>query len=240
MHSNWSFKPRFLGDISRRLNNLTERRAWVEKQLAGIPSGCSILDAGCGSQQYRDLCDHLEYSSQDFGGYQTDAKTSLGKQDTPDLYQYGQLDYVGNIWNIDAADNTFDAILCTEVLEHIPYPNDTVAELSRLIKPGGKLILTAPSNALRHMDPYFFYSGFSDRWFERILPENNLEIEEITPVGDYYSWLAAELLRSIKNGGLLTKLVLTPSLFYFLWQEKNKLSIDTLCMGYHILAKKRL
>lgn len=239
MHSNWSFKPRFLEDISRRLNNLTERRAWVKKQLAGIPAGCSILDAGCGSQQYREFCEHLEYFSQDFGGYQTDAKTSMGKQDTPDRYQYGELDYVGDIWNIDVADNTFDAILCTEVFEHIPYPNETVAELSRLIKPGGKLILTAPSNALRHMDPYFFYSGFSDRWFERILPENNLELEEIIPVGDYYSWLAAELLRSIKNGGLLAKLALTPSLFYFLRQERNEISIDTLCMGYHILAVKR-
>jgi len=45
MHSNWSFKLPFLGGISRRLNNLTERRAWVEKQLAGIPAGC--IDFGC-------------------------------------------------------------------------------------------------------------------------------------------------------------------------------------------------
>jgi len=66
-------------------------------------------------------------------------------------------------------DGFFDAILCTEVFEHIPFPIETTKEFARLLKPGGKLILTAPANCLRHMDPYFFYSGFSDRFFEKIL-----------------------------------------------------------------------
>jgi len=75
-------------------------------------------------------------------------------------YQYGQIDYIGDIWDIKELDNTFDEILCTEVFEHIPYPNETLKEFSRILKPGGILILTAPSNCLRHMDPYFFALDF--------------------------------------------------------------------------------
>ena len=111
-------------------------------------------------------------------------------------YKYGQLDYVGDIWDINKKDNTFDAILCTEVFEHIPYPIKTIKEFSRLLKKDGKLILTAPSNCLRHMDPYFFYSGFSDRWYEKVLKENGLKIELLNAVGDYYSWLMLEMART--------------------------------------------
>jgi SAM-dependent methyltransferase len=76
-------------------------------------------------------------------------------------------------------------ILCTEVFEHIPYPIETLKEFSRLLKKDGKLLLTAPSNCLRHMDPYFFYSGFSDRWYEKFLNDNGFELESIEAVGDY-------------------------------------------------------
>ena len=51
-------------------------------------------------------------------------------------YVYGLLDYVGDIWNIDAPDGEFDCILCTEVFEHIPYPIETLNEFSRLLKNG--------------------------------------------------------------------------------------------------------
>lgn len=52
-------------------------------------------------------------------------------------YNYGLLDYVGDIWDINEVDDSFDAILCKEVFEHIPYPNETLKEFARLLKSGG-------------------------------------------------------------------------------------------------------
>lgn len=222
------------------LNNQYIRDDFVIAQLETIQAGKTILDAGCGSQRYRPYCEHLNYKAQDFGQYITDEKKMIGTDGVGGIsgYQYGTLDYIGNVWEINESDSKFDAILCTEVLEHIPYPNETINEFSRLLKKGGKLILTAPSNCLRHMDPYFFYSGFSDRWYESILKSCGLEIQSIAPVGDYYSWIAVEIARTSKTHSTLAKLALLPAFIYYYLKTKTSSSIDTLCMGYHVVAIK--
>jgi SAM-dependent methyltransferase len=240
---NFIKKLPILRSYERKLNNLTERTDWVKQQLQNLPKGSAILDAGCGSQQFRIFCGHLDYKGQDFGLYVFDEKKMIGAEDdcleAGNGYKYGELDYVGDVWDIKEVDNSFDAILCTEVFEHIPYPNETVKEFSRLLKPGGTLILTAPSTCHRHMDPYFFYSGFSDRWYEKFLQDNNFEIKEISPVGDYYSWLSVEMARTGLTHSILAKVLLFPAFLYFFNKKKTKASIDSLCMGYHVLATKR-
>jgi SAM-dependent methyltransferase len=228
--------------LHERLDNQFERDRFVQKQLESLREDGRILDAGCGSQRYRAFCSHLDYRAQDFGQYSTDDKQMLGTVGAGGLagYAYGKLDYVGNIWEIAEKTAMFDAILCTEVLEHIPYPIETVQEFARLLKPGGTLILTAPSNCLRHMDPYFFYTGFTDRWHERILVENGFELVIMEVVGDYFSWLAVEMARVVRNGGLLAALSLAPALVYFLSRKKTAISQNTLCMGYHIVARRKM
>ena len=233
------FMARFLS----KLDNFHERDQWVANELALLPKNSSILDAGCGSQQFRKYCSHLKYYGQDFGQYVSDEKKMLGAREGGlggvAGYHYGPLDFEGDIWSINVENGSFDHILCTEVFEHIPYPIETVAEFARIIKRGGTLLLTAPSNCLRHMDPYFFYSGFSDRWYERILSEHGFKIVEITPIGDYNSWMRVELARTMYSNGIISKILLLPAFLYFSYKKKTMESIDTLCMGYHVKAEKK-
>ncbi len=58
------------------------------------------------------------------------------------------------------ASNTFDVIVCTQVLEHVANPFLAVAELHRILKPGGKLLITVPASYPYHADPqdYWRYS----------------------------------------------------------------------------------
>jgi len=226
--------------LVRRLDNQYERDIFVIGQLEALADSVSILDAGCGSQRYRKHCNQLIYKSQDFGAYHKDEKDTFGTNmlGGESGYEYGAIDYLGNIWDIDEQSNSFDVILCTEVFEHIPLPNETITEFSRLLKSGGKLILTAPSNCLRHMDPYFFYSGFSDRWYEYVLEKNGFQVLKIEPVGDYFSWMSVEIFRTMRHNSIFSWPILVPSFLYYLFKRKSTPSTNTLCMGYHVVAKK--
>jgi SAM-dependent methyltransferase len=221
-------------------DNQYDRDEFVISQLESLPAGAKLLDAGAGSQRYRPHCAHLEYFAQDFGKYQTDVTESFTDgAGGPDGYRYGKIDYVGDIWSIDERDGTFDAILCTEVFEHIPYPIESLREFARLLKPGGRLILTVPSNCLRHMDPYYFYSGFSDRFLRATLEGNAFDVASLAAVGDYYRWMAVEIARTMRTHSPLAWLLLAPALIYFLTKRPTHRSMATLCMGYHAVATKR-
>ena len=181
----------------------------------------------------------MNYKAQDFAAYVGDVKKSLGTHgmggESGLDYVYGPLDYVGDIWNIDAPDGEFDCILCTEVFEHIPYPIETLNEFSRLLKNGGTLILTAPRNCLRHMDPYFSIQVFQIDGM-KFLSDFSFEVISIDPVGDYYSWLATEIARSIRYQPLSTIFLLF-AFFYFFLRKPSERSIDTLA-GYHVVARR--
>ena len=127
--------------LYRNLNNQYARDDFVIAELKKLRNGSLILDAGCGSQRYREHCAHLNYKAQDFGQYTTNLKTVIGSDGVggKEGYRYGQLDYVGDIWDISEKDDAFDAILCTEVFEHIPHPSQTIQEFSRLLKKMGHL-----------------------------------------------------------------------------------------------------
>lgn len=174
-------------------NPAEERCRWVESKLKALKDGSKLLDAGCGTQGYRKFCNHLNYKAQDFGGYDGEGNGE-GLQDG-DKWFYGDLDYKGNIWDIDEKDETFDAIMCTEVLEHIPYPNETFKEFSRLLKKGGTLIVTAPYACLPHMEPYFHYSGFSEDYYKHVCAENGLEIKALDYNNNTFGFLFQELKR---------------------------------------------
>lgn len=217
------------------------RDDFVRSELRQLPKNTKILDAGAGSQRYRAECNDFIYKTQDFCEYKVDEKLTLSGIGMGGVsgYTYGKTDYISNIWEIPAANESFDCILCTEVFEHIPYPNETIREFYRLLAPNGKLILTVPSNCLRHMDPFFFYTGFSDRWIEKIATDVGFVDLKIQSIGDYYSWMKIELGRSISVSGILGKIMLLPAMVYFACKRQTLESSNTLCAGYHVVAYKK-
>ena len=227
------------------ITNESVRERWLEMILGSIPKGSRILDAGAGTQRYRKFCNHLSYVSQDFGGY--DGKGDAAGLQTEE-FNYGKLDIVSDITSIPEADSSFDAIMCVEVLEHLQDPTLAVKEFSRLLKPNGFLILTAPFCSLTHFAPYHFCTGFNKYWYEKHLNDNEFNITEITANGNFFEYLAQEVYRipSISKRyskgkpnvlELLSMYVIQRMLRRFSNHDSN--SSEFLCFGYQVLARKR-
>jgi ubiquinone/menaquinone biosynthesis C-methylase UbiE len=172
--------------------NQQKREIWLEETLKKIPVGSRILDAAAGEQKYKKFCIHLNYVSQDFAQY--DGKGD-GKALQTKTWDTTNLDIVSDIISIPEPDASFDAIMCIEVFEHLPEPILAIKEFSRLLKPDGHLILTAPFCSLTHYAPFHFYSGYNRYFFERFLPENGFHISELAVNGNFFEYLAQELRR---------------------------------------------
>lgn len=158
------------------------RMAWVRQQAAQVPEGATVLDIGAGSAPYRESFSHTRYVTQDL-------------METPDL-QYGGIDIVSDIAAIPLPDGYADVILCTEVFEHVPEPLRALREIERLLKPGGRLIFTAPLGSGHHQSPYHFYGGYTRFWYEKFFPEHGLEIRSLQPNGGLFAHTIEMLWRS--------------------------------------------
>jgi SAM-dependent methyltransferase len=219
------------------------RDQWVKTQAAALAQSSRVLDAGAGASKYRPYFAHCRYETQDFCQYEGA------------LVRYLQpIDHVCDITRIPLPDGTFDAVLCTEVLEHVVDPMAVVAEFSRLLKPGGKLLITAPHGSPVHMEPYHFYNGFTKYWYQHWLPKNGFEIESITPQGGpgrvavsslhsyYIAWRAWESAQgSLKRtGSLVLRMLLKLPVHYLLpWTLPKldpQLPRDHNCVGLMVAA----
>ncbi len=174
------------------MSNEENRKSWVKQQLEKLPADARLLDAGAGEQQYKSFCSHLKYVSQDFAEYNPETLNS-GLQMAS--WDYGKLDIISDITAIPEPDGSFDAILCTEVFEHIPDPIAAIKEFSRLLRKGGTLILTAPFTSMTHFAPYHFSTGFNRFFYEHHLPKAGLKIDTIDFNGNYFDVIAQELQR---------------------------------------------
>ena len=222
--------------------NEDKRNAWLRQSLGSLPAGLRILDAGAGELRNKILCEHLHYVSQDVCQYEGSGDRKglhTGTWDT------SRIDIVCDITSIPEPDASFDAILCSEVFEHLTDPLQALDEFRRLLKPGGKIILTAPFSSLVHFAPYHFATGFSRYWYEHHLPLRGLEIVELQANGDWFSFARQELLRlpsmARRYGHWawpFAYLVVAVGLVYFGQGGIRRSADDVACFGWHCVAIK--
>lgn len=227
------------------LSNENNRIQWVKKQLLNIKKGESVLDVGAGETQYKKYCQHLKYTSQDFNQY-NGVGDKVGLQ--TGVWNTKEIDIVSDILNIPINNSSFDNVLCTEVLEHVPYPDLAVKEISRILKKNGRLILSAPFASQTHFSPYFYSTGFSSYWYTKILVENKFKILKIDSNGNFFDYINQELCRlpvtfkKYSSLGFLSYffyLIIIPIVMIIWLTSKLTLGSEKqLCFGYHVLATK--
>jgi SAM-dependent methyltransferase len=93
----------------------------------------------------------LDIAPQDYTGAREHFPRSVVK--TLDINPSSGADYIADLCENNATlipDQSFDLVVCTEVLEHTLQPFRAVAEIQRMLRPGGLLLLSAPFNFRIH------------------------------------------------------------------------------------------
>ncbi len=162
-----------------------------------------LLDLGCGNQPYRPfLPQSVEYVGLDFPSSQE----SLYGQIHPTIYGDGRA--------LPFADHSFDAVLCTQMLEHVDRPETVVQEIRRVLKPGGVGLISVPFFYNLHLEPHDFFR-FSPYGITELSERNGLRILQLKGQGGigtllvqmfhnwFFSGLARQARRSKTTGVLL-------------------------------------
>lgn len=204
-------------------------------KLAGLRG--DMLDVGCGEMPYRSfLPTAVRYT-----GIDVPQATAFMMQGNEDVVPFD-----GH--SIPFPDASFDMVLCTEVLEHSAQPTALIAEMERVLKPGGTLIATVPFSARVHYAPYDFHR-FTRYALDGMLSSfTNVDIQErgndISVIANKLIVVALTMVRpsrySLVRWPLLLLLLLLALIFLFLAHFTMALGLGSKddCLGYAIIATK--
>jgi SAM-dependent methyltransferase len=148
---------------------------FIREGVGFIGSGGRVLDAGAGEGRFRRLFSQAQYVGVD-----------LAVGDV--LWDYSSLDVNADLLALPFRDRAFDLVVNTQVLEHVREPKVILLEIFRVLKPGGRLLLTAPQGWDEHQAPhdYFRFTSFALRY---LLETTGYVVEEIKPMGGYFRYL---------------------------------------------------
>ena len=120
------------------------------------------LDVGCGERPYESLFPPGAYTGVDVA-----ISGRPASMKNPDFYYDGR--------TLPFSDKSFDGVLCTQVLEHVPNPEALFTEIHRVLRPGGRLILSAPFLWQEHEEPYDFFR-FSSFGLRELLMRRHFDV----------------------------------------------------------------
>ncbi|TCZ74420.1 class I SAM-dependent methyltransferase [Flaviaesturariibacter aridisoli] len=152
-----------------------------------------LLDFGCGIKPYESLFSVAEYIGVDYAG-------------EGETYTKEKADFLYDGKTLPFADNYFDGIFTTEVVEHIFNLESIVPELRRVLKPGGELLLTCPFAMPEHEVPadYARYTSFA---VQDLFRRNGFEVVHYEKTGNFIEalfqlwiiWLDQGMLHRVRK-----------------------------------------
>lgn len=145
---------------------------YAQRLAPPLPPGALVLDLGCGTgvslDLFRQIAPHTKWIGVDIEhSPEVDARSRADGE-------FRTYDGV----NIPADSASIDLIYSRQVFEHVRHPEELLADIRRVLKPGGSFI-----GSTSHLEPYhsFSYWNFTPFGFKRLVESAGLQLVELRP-----------------------------------------------------------
>jgi SAM-dependent methyltransferase len=192
--------------------------AFLQRELRGVHG--TVLDLGAGLRPFADLLP--------------------GKTIALDYRPRPDLDLVADAHHLPFGDDSVDSVVCTEVFEHLLDPPAAAREIVRILKPGGRLVLTTRFCFPLHDRPADYWRFTSYTLSRLFAPLDAVVIPQHTA----YQTLLVLLVRLVMEPTRLNRIVSPPvlALCALLWGldplAGRLLPSDALTSGYLVAGRK--
>ncbi|MFI5251988.1 MAG: class I SAM-dependent methyltransferase [Bacteroidota bacterium] len=203
---------------------------WLQDTAVGYAKGV-FLDFGCGNKPYYPI-------------FKSSIEKYIGADVTQNLDQSVDI-LIGDDGILPLDNESVETVLSTQVLEHVKEPQRYLQELSRVLKPGGKLILTCPQSYMLHEEPYDYYR-YTRYGVEYLLKKYQLQILQLDTAGGAWR-LMGQIFLNHKIHGRKINIPIISGIFYYLWVILSNVIFSTLdkmnmnpkdTANYMIIAQK--
>lgn len=197
-------------------------RAFLQEEVAQLAPGARVLDASAGTRPYAKYFRRQQYES----------------CDVPGGFYKCKHDFECLLDAIPRPDATYDAVVLTQVLEHVPNPMAVIAEIHRVLKPGGVLLISVPLNGPLHGEPWHFFQ-FTHYGLAELAQTHGYTLERIEKVGGAFWFFGkhgqdavrklmkqVDPFRARKRGQSVVKCALWTLIFFPFW------IVGLLLLGY--------
>lgn len=192
--------------IKRQIRNIGSiivdelRLKFVENAFESIGHKKMLLDLGCAQKPFENV--YERYTDHSVG---TDVIFSPHDLNKIDIYASGM--------SLPFKESSFDIVLCTEVLEHVPEPQLLLQESHRVLRPGGVLILTTPFLVPVHEAPYDFYR-YTVHGLEHLLHKPGFHVTSIEQFAELFGVLISFFVQSqLKFWNVISKKLRFPGTY---------------------------
>lgn len=175
--------------ISEELRQFVREFPWERQSILDFVADAAgqlepdarVADIGAGDAPYRELFAHANYVTVDWGASPHEGATSV--------------DLIASADHVPLSDASFDAVLLTQVLEHVSAPDSVLSEARRLLRAGGTILLTVPLVWELHELPHDYYR-YTQAGLHHLLDEAGFVEIEVRPRNDCFTTLA-QLMRNV-------------------------------------------
>ena len=176
-----------------------------------------ILDVGCGSRPYDSYFTHMKMISCDFDS------------------RRGVVDVECPATDLPFADASFNSILCTEVLEHVPEPRQAWREFYRVLQSGGRALVSVPMWWPAHELPYDFYR-YPEHGLRYFAESTGFRVLRLIPRGGIYALIGQIIMLGFSRY-FPTRVLRTFWNLFFLKLDAKRLN-PSMTLGWTILVEK--